>query len=298
MLDKLTIVCFGEVLWDRFSKRKRIGGAPLNVAIRLHALGYNSYMISRVGKDKLGIELLTGLKQKDLDIENIQMDDVFKTGDVIVELNEDGSAIYDICSPRAWDKIKVTEKSKSLVQYSDAFVFGSLVTRDDISKESLLTYLKIAKYKIFDVNLRPPYYNKSLLLELMKIADFIKFNDDEIIELGEMLDVHSVDIEELMKLVSIKTKTKHICVTKGKDGAILLYNDKFYHNYGYTIQVKDTVGAGDSFLAFLISELLSNVNPQQAIDRACAIGALVAQSEGANPIVTTLEMEQLIESGN
>lgn len=277
------IVCFGEVLWDVFPTHKKIGGAPLNVALRLKSLDNNVSIISRIGDDKRGRKIKKHLLKQGVNVANLQIDSQLKTGKVKVMLNAKGSASYDIMFPRAWDKITLTDTSKSITQHADAFIYGSLVARDDISRASLYALLKLAKYKIFDINLRAPYYTKEVLNYLMNEADFIKFNDEEIFEIGEALHSQTHSLEQNITFLAEQTNTKTICVTKGRHGAILYYNGTFYYNSGYQIEVVDTVGAGDSFLATLISKLLKGDNPQEAIDYACAIGALVAGSEGANP---------------
>ncbi|PKQ45366.1 carbohydrate kinase family protein [Confluentibacter flavum] len=288
------VVCFGEVLWDVFPTHKKIGGAPLNVANRLEALGNNVTMISAIGQGKSGAELLQYIKDVGIDTSCIQVHNEYKTGKVKVMLNEKGSASYDIKYPRAWDKIRLTEINKEVVKNSDAFVFGSLAARDDSSRNTLYKLIELAKYKIFDLNLRPPYYTKDVLTHLMDKANFIKFNDDELYEVSKYLDSKYLSLEQNIRYIAQKTNTKHICVTKGHHGAVLMYDDKFYYNSGYLIKVIDTVGAGDSFLASLISKLLNKKNPQEAVDFACAVGALVAQSEGANPKISRKEIEDFI----
>ncbi|MEN3324748.1 carbohydrate kinase [Mariniflexile soesokkakense] len=288
------ITCFGEVLWDVFPTHKKIGGAPLNVANRLQALGNDVTMVSAIGQGENGAKLLEYIKEVGINPSCIQVHNEYKTGKVKVMLNEKGSASYDIKYPRAWDKIRLTEINKSAVKNSDAFVFGSLAARDESSRNTLFKLIELAKYKIFDLNLRPPYYTKELLIQLMNKADFIKFNDDELYEVSAYLDSKYRSMEQNIRFISQKTNTKHICVTKGHHGAVLLYDDKFYYNSGYLIKVIDTVGAGDSFLGSLISQLLNKVNPQQAVDFACAVGALVAQSEGANPKISQSEIEAFI----
>lgn len=288
------ITCFGEVLWDVFPTHKKIGGAPLNVANRLKAFGNEVTMISAIGQGKNGAELLDFIKERGIDSSCIQIHNEHKTGKVKVMLNEKGSASYDIIYPRAWDKIRLTEINKKAVKDSDAFVFGSLAARDESSRNTLFKLIELANYKIFDLNLRPPYYTKELLIKLMNEADFIKFNDDELYEVSGYLDSKYRSMEQNIRFISQKTNTKHICVTKGHHGAVLLYNDNFFYNSGYLIKVIDTVGAGDSFLGALISKLLDKVSPQEAIDFACAVGAIVAQSEGANPKISEKEILDFI----
>lgn len=288
------VTCFGEILWDVFPTHKKIGGAPLNVASRLSSFDNYVTMISAIGKGVNGAKLLDYIKEVGINPSCLQVHNEYKTGKVKVMLNEKGSASYDIKYPRAWDKIRLTEINKKAVKDSDAFVFGSLAARDESSRNTLYKLLELAQYKIFDLNLRAPYYTKELLIKLMNEADFIKFNDDELYEVSGYLDSKYRSMEQNIRFISKKTNTKHICVTKGHHGAVLLYEDKFYYNSGYLIKVIDTVGAGDSFLGSLISQLLNKVNPQEAVDFACAVGALVAQSEGANPEILRSEIDAFI----
>lgn len=294
--DMKNIVCFGEVLWDVFPKHKKIGGAPLNVAIRLQSLGNKVSMISSVGEDTDGSEIVMFVNEHHVDIENIQVDTVLKTGSVAVTLDDEGSASYEIESPRAWDNIKLTEDAKNVTKLSDAFIYGSLASRESMTRNTLYQLLKIAKYKIFDVNLRKPHYSVAVLDCLMKQADFIKFNDDEILEIVNFYNPNISTIEDCMLYISKQTQTKSICVTKGRKGAVLYYHGEFYHNHGYKVTVVDTVGAGDSFLASLVNQLLNNTAPQKAIDFACAVGAVVASSEGANPKIEASTIEALMLS--
>jgi fructokinase len=280
------IVCFGEVLFDVFPTHTKIGGAPLNVALRLASLGIETEIISRIGQDAKGNELLNFIEANNVSTAYIQTDSHFSTGEVTVKLDEKGSASYTINYPVAWDKIEATPEAQDTVSSADAVVFGSLVCRDTASYQSLLSLLNVAKYKIFDVNLRSPFYTKELLLQLMNKTDFIKFNDDELYEISEYLGSPYHSLEQNMQFIAEKTNTQHICVTKGSHGAVLFYNNQLFYNSGYKITVADTVGAGDSFLAGLLSKLLTGIAPQEAINFACALGALVAQEEGANPKIS------------
>lgn len=278
------VVCFGEVLWDIFPNgKKKIGGAPLNVALRLHAFNHDVTVISAIGNDKNGEDLLEYLNDNGLSINQIQKIEDFSTGEVLVQLNNKGSATYKIAYPRAWDKIIISDAIKRLVKESDAMVFGSLIARDEVSRHTLLKLVDLASFKVFDLNLRSPHYSEDILKVFMDKADFIKFNDEELYEVSTYLGSKFNGLEQNLKFIATKTNSKQVCVTKGEHGAVLLHNDKLYYNSGYRIKIADTVGAGDSFLGSLISELLKNTPPQKALDFACGVGALVAQSEGANP---------------
>lgn len=291
---ELSIVCFGEVLFDVFPTHKKIGGAPLNVALRLASLGAKAQIISRVGNDEIGREILDYIKKNGVSINSIQTDETLSTGEVLVQLNDKGSASYTINYPVAWDKIECNPEAENTVKKADAFVFGSLVCRDLTSYQTLLELINYAKYKIFDVNLRAPFYTKEILISLMLQSDFIKFNDDELYEISAFLNSPYHSLEQNILFIAERTNTKHICVTKGSHGAVLFYNEKMYYNSGYKIDVVDTVGSGDSFLASLLSKLLTTNNPQKAIDFACAMGALVATNTGANPKISIKEIDEFM----
>lgn len=289
------IVCFGEVLWDVFPTYKKIGGAPLNVALRLNSFDNAVTMISSVGDDALGVDLLKYLEDIGFDKSFIQINKEFKTSKVLVSLDETGSANYSIEFPCAWDNIHLDDKFLDVVKYADAFVFGSLVSRNTVSYNTLLQLLDVAKFKVFDVNLRPPHYKIAVLFELMQKANFIKFNDDELFEICKELNFISNDLQKNIEFISKETNTEAICVTLGGDGAILFQGKKFYRNNGYRVKVIDTVGAGDSFLATLIHQTLRNGKPSEALNYSCVVGAIVASKSGANPKVTSSEIDTYLK---
>ncbi len=291
-----TITCFGEVLWDIFPTHKKIGGAPLNVASRLASFNNSVNVISRIGNDTEGEGILNFLKEAKVNTNYIQIDEKLSTGVVSVSLDEKGSATYTIEFPSAWDFIQANNGLISLVNNSDALIFGSLVARHDISRNALFELLNSETYKVFDVNLRPPHYSQELLFELMNKADFIKFNDDELLEICHHLGSKEASIEDNMRFISEATNTPDICVTKGAHGASLMYNNTVYNNKGFSVKVVDTVGAGDSFLATLIHNLLEKNTPKSALNVACAVGAMVAGREGANPKITEEEINSFIDS--
>ena len=151
-------VCYGEVLWDVFPTHKKIGGAPLNVALRLQSFGIEVKMISQVGKDPAGKDIKTYLEDQNMPTAHIGVNHEYDTGLVNVELNENGNASYDIIYPCAWDKIPVSEQMLEIVAESNALIFGSLICRDKVSKNTLMQLLDKSKFSVFDVNLRPPIY--------------------------------------------------------------------------------------------------------------------------------------------
>ncbi|QYA24527.1 carbohydrate kinase [Gramella sp. MT6] len=294
MTKKIKAVCFGEILYDVFPDKERIGGAPLNVASRLASMGIETEMISKVGNDDKAERLLEYLRSRNIETANIEKDEQHPTGVVKVKLSAGGSATYEINYPSAWDRINTSEGMKRSVQQSDAFVFGSLVCRDEVSRKALFELIPKAKYRVLDFNLRPPHYTEDLLMELMQHAEFIKFNDDELFEIAAIMGSKYNSLEQNLLFMAVKSNAKTICVTKGRHGAVLMHEKKMYYNSGYKVKVKDTVGAGDSFLGTLLAKLLQGAEPQTALDTACAVGALVAAREGANPEIPAEALQSFI----
>lgn len=286
------IVCFGEVLWDVFPDKKLLGGAPLNVAMRLHSIGANVTMISCVGKDESGDKAIQEVKDHGLSVSAIQISDNKATGSVQVSLDK-GIATYAISEDVAWDHIRVSEETRVKISKADALVFGSLALRNDHNLNLLNELLKETNYSIFDLNLRPPYYSKDLILDMMLKSNLVKMNDEELDYVCEFMNIPNDSLEGRIEHIAGTTQTDSICVTLGEKGAILLHNNTMTRHPGFKVNVADTVGAGDSFFAGLIYELLSGSAPEEALATACALGALVASKKGANCTVTSEEIARM-----
>lgn len=293
--NTINAVSFGEVLWDVFPEGKKIGGAPLNLALRMKTLGCNVAMISCVGKDTDGDDIVRYVDAQGLDTKSIIRSEDYPTGLVNVTVNDRGSASYEISYPSAWDKIHLTEYAHKLAEKADVIIYGSLVCRDTVSKSALETLLKYNAYKVFDVNLRPPHYKTPTIIALMHSADFVKFNDEELLEIATAMGSGGITMEEHMNFIAQNTGIEAMCVTRGKHGALLMWKGALYSNDGYVVKVADTVGAGDSFLATLVVALMNNATPQHALDYACAVGALVAAAQGANPVITESQITTLMQ---
>ena len=290
------VICFGEILWDVFSQKRIIGGAPLNVALRLHSFDLKVAVISRIGDDSFGKEITAYLTKNELCQEFIQRDEELPTGTVDITLNETGSASYEIRKPVAWDAIEISPQLIEAVKEAPYFLFGSLAIRGGFNRETLRRLLPVANAKIFDVNLRAPHYHISMVYELMQLADFIKLNDEELLEVCQALgcqeDIMEKQVEWLVKI----TNTASVCVTRGDAGTLLFYDHTFYEHPGFVVDVVDTVGAGDSFLATLIHYLfLKKLSPANVVQLACGMGALVASKEGANCSISEEELFEFVK---
>jgi len=290
------LISFGEILWDLLPSGAQPGGAPMNVALRAQSLGLSSTIISKVGDDIWGNKILKFIAEKGVDTRLIQKSNLITTGLVEVELDKEGVASYDIVYPSAWDKIDFQTSALEDVQKADAFVFGTLASRDKHSKATLFKLLESATWKIFDINLRPPHYHIPFIVKLAQSSDLIKLNDEELLILAQALGSENQDIEKNISYLSKELECEAICITKGAKGAVLYLNGQFFSHPGFKVEVADTVGAGDSFLAALIYYLLSDSNPAKAIEMACAMGSLVASKKGANAVVKEIELQNLLNS--
>jgi fructokinase len=276
------VLCFGEVLWDAFGDVKKAGGAPMNVARHLVQQQIDVVFASRVGTDPSGQELTGFLKENGLYSNLIQQDKLLPTCEVTVQLDERQQATYVIPEPVSWDNIQPDDALVSNVKNASAIVFGSLACRGEVTRNTLALLLdQPGPLKIFDVNLRAPHYTLATIETLAARADIIKMNEEEA---DLLIPGETGSLKEKITELQKKFHTQTICVTRGEHGAVIWHNDEFFEHPGYKVEVADTVGAGDSFLATIIAGLLNQVEPQEILKKACAVGAFVASRRGATPV--------------
>jgi fructokinase len=283
-MNKKKILCFGEMLWDKISPTdKRPGGAPMNVGFHLQKHGHEVYVVSRIGEDEDGTDLLKFIEPAGLTADYIQVDPSIPTGVVNVFLDEKQNATYDIAFPSAWDFIQLDEKLIKKAQEVEAIVYGSLAARHEISRNTLCYLLKTNAKKIFDVNLRAPHYSKDLVEDLMFFADIIKLNHEEMEIIASWHGEQGKNLETQMRWLSQSFSCPIVCVTRAEHGAAMLHNGEFSEHFGFKVQVEDTIGSGDAFLAAFISGIFQDDSSKKIIKDACALGAYVATFKGANP---------------
>lgn len=291
--NNFPVVCFGETLWDFLPGGKLPGGAPVNVACHLQKLGNNPAVISRIGTDDLGKELKNVFRLKKIHTDFIQTDNTNPTGKVLARIMDNHEVSYEILQPVAWDFIEWNADLENLVSSADYFVFGSLVTRNSDSKNTLFRCLEFANKKVLDINLRPPHYTRGMVEELLTKADILKLNLAELDLIAGWYKIFAND-EDRVQWLKEKFSIDTIIVTKGGDGALLYMNDQFYHHKGYKVDVADTVGSGDAFLAGFISKLIENAQPEEALDFASGLGAFIASRSGACPDYEIKEVYNLM----
>lgn len=286
------MVSFGEMLWDLLPSGPQPGGAPMNITYHLGRLGVTAALISRVGNDERGDELLSVLRKKGIPTDFVQHDPNAPTGIVHAVPDEHHEMHYEIVAPAAWDHIVADERTKELVRNAAYFIFGSLSARHADSKATLFSLLDLAQKKVFDINLRKPFYNRELIEQLLAKADILKMNKSELELIMEWFSLHD-HLRDGMALIQERFNIPTIIVTLGAEGAMMNREGKHYHHPGYLIRVADTVGSGDSFLAALLAKLDQGAPAEDALAFAAALGALVASKSGGCPDYTIDEVRGL-----
>jgi fructokinase len=288
---------FGEILWDCLPSGKHAGGAPFNVTAHLAQLGVSASLISAVGRDALGDEILAVAGHKKVNIEFVSRVRIgLPTGTVLATVDANGNATYELVWPAAWDEIKVPKKALNAVAKSRAFIFGSLAGRSPYNLEQLDRLLAVnGPLKFFDVNLRPPFADLSLVVELGKRADVIKLNDGEAGRFASWLRTGEAEhdtprgadaVAEACATIAEATNTSRICVTMAEEGAALWEDGNLVTAPAPHVVVKDTVGAGDAFMAGLMIGLTRGIDKRKVLENACRLGAFVASHYGATPLFT------------
>lgn len=287
---------FGEILWDCLPSGRHAGGAPFNVTAHLAQLGVSVSLISAVGRDPLGDEILQVAKDKNVNVELVSRVRIgLATGTVIATLDEKGNATYELVQPAAWDEIEVSAKAIEAVSKARALTFGSLAGRSPYNLEQLDRLLDVkGPLKFFDVNLRPPFVDAQLVINLAKRADVIKLNDGEAGKLAGWLRTGDMkhdtprtpeQIAHACATIAEATNVSRICVTLAEEGGALWDQGTLVTAPAPKVTVKDTVGAGDAFMAGLMVGLTRGTNTQKVLENACRLGAFVASHYGATPLL-------------
>lgn len=289
------VVCFGEILWDILPDKSLPGGAPMNVAYHLKKLGLHPALITKVGNDDYGKKLVEMLLANQLNTDYVQTDDQHPTGLVYARINKNHEVTYDIVFPSAWDFIEKDERAAALVKDAAYFVFGSLATRHHTSRNTLYALLEAAQTKVLDINLRAPHYSQPLVEELLYKADILKLNEAELNTLAAKQGA-ALAKEQQIQLLKDRFHIHTVIVTMGGDGAMVAANGNVYYSPGYKVQVADTIGSGDAFLAGFLYQLYNQASLQKAVDFAAALGALVAAYAGACPNYDPAQIMALMQA--
>jgi fructokinase len=288
------VVCFGEVLWDILPTGAVPGGAPMNVAYHLHKLKQFPAVITRIGDDEEGKELRNIFFEHGISTDYFQIDKEHETGKVYAKPNEHNEVTYDIVQPVAWDFIEWKDEFEILLKGSQYFVFGSLAARNKQSRDTLFRALDCANTKVLDINLRAPHYDPGIVQDLLNHAEFLKMNAAELELIAGWYAAYS-NIEDRIKLIRDRFNIHNIIVTMGGDGAMLYMNNRMMRHNGFKVNVMDTVGSGDAFLAGFLSRIIAMESAGSALEFASAMGAFIATKKGACPDYDVADVYSLIK---
>lgn len=282
-MENTIVVGMGEALWDVLPEGKKIGGAPANFAYHVSQFGLNSRVVSAVGDDKLGMEILDNFREKKL---NTMVEIVpYPTGTVQVELDNEGVPCYDIKEGVAWDNIPYTPALEDLAKHTTAVCFGSLAQRSVVSRETINSFLDTMPaentLKIFDINLRQGFYTKEILCNSFRKCNVLKINDEELVTVSRMFGYPGIDLQDKCWILLAKYNLKMLILTCGVNGSYVFTPGEVSFVETPKVEVADTVGAGDSFTAAFVASILSGLSIGEAHKLAVETSAYVCTQNGA-----------------
>jgi fructokinase len=296
-MDYPEVVTFGEVLWDVLPTGKFLGGAPSNVAYRLSERGVKVGLISRVGDDEMGKELIQALTLKGVDCSYIQTDLILPTGIVEVKLNTEGSPAFDIIPGVAYDEIDYDDRVALLARKARVVCYGTLIQRGIKSAESLYKFLGDASSatKILDLNLRKGCYSSDSVKRSLEHADVVKFSRDEVRKVSEMCNwPTSSSCSEFSDLIFQSYRNVNfILVTVGEGGVIFFArNGDSFELPVDQVEVVDTIGSGDAFTAGFVCGLLKGLELKKCCEYGNLLGALASTKIGGMGTITDAEVRK------
>ena len=285
MKNKPVVAGIGELLWDMLPEGKQLGGAPCNFAYHAFQAGCQAFVISAIGTDISGDEILDRFNELGLDKNYVQQTGVFPSGTVTVSLDAHGIPSYIIHENVAWDHMAWNRSLETLAKEVDAVCFGSLAQRNPESRQTILNFLKSTGadcLKVFDINLRQSFYSREIIYQSLELSTILKLNDDELPVVAGILGISGTDEELLMQILKM-FDLKLIALTKGAKGSVLFTEKEHSFREVPKVEIADTVGAGDSFTAVLVAGLLQNHDLKKIHEKATQVAAYVCTQKGETP---------------
>lgn len=280
-----TFCCIGESLWDALPEGLFLGGAPLNVAVDLHALGQSVVLISAVGDDTLGQLVRSRLDEKGLDTSYLETSP-YETGWVEVRLL-DGIPTYTIHEPVAWDDLSIPSSGFPECEY---LVHGSLALRSQSSAHTIKSAIESQHSRgghvVFDVNLRAPFDQAETFKPYLYSCTILKINDDELVNLEQVLDINiqqSASMQQRLEAISQKIECPQILCTQGAKGASVWKEGQYWQQKANPVEAIDTVGAGDAFLAGFLAGQAMGLSMEDILQFSTTLAGFVATQSGATP---------------
>jgi fructokinase len=300
------ILGVGELLWDVLPSATRLGGAPANFAMMAGRLGNRAAILSRIGRDDFGRQAIDRLTPMPVETSLLQVDPIHETGRVTVSI-VDHEPHYTIHKPTAWDFLELSDEWIQNVERADAICFGSLAQRHPQSRQTIQTLVAEASascIRVFDVNLRAPFYSAEVMQESLELASVVKMNETE---LPLVLDLLNLDLLETTtdfkagtadigpqastdhmrmaseQLLSVFPELQMVAITRGARGSLLVTRDEWDEHRGFPIKVADAVGAGDAFTAAITHYMLRGADLAILNEAGNRWGGWLASQSGAMP---------------
>lgn len=285
-MKKNVIVGMGEALWDVLPEGKKIGGAPANFAYHVSQFGLESCVVSAIGNDRLGDEIIENFDSKKLNrvIERVP----YPTGTVQVEIDQAGIPQYNIKENVAWDNIPYTPELEKLAHRTQAVCFGSLAQRSVVSRNTILKFLDQMPtdddvLKVFDINLRQGFFTEEIIEESLRRCNILKINDEELVTISRLKGYPGIDLQDKCWILLGKYNLRMLILTCGINGSYVFTPGNVSFQPTPKVEVADTVGAGDSFTASFIASLIKGLPVEQAHRKAVEVSAYVCTRNGAMP---------------
>jgi fructokinase len=280
-----SVVGIGEVLWDLLPAGPQLGGAPANFAYHAHALGARARVVSRVGEDNYGRDILRRFQAQGITADTVQVDDTAPTGTVAVAVSDDGIPNYTIHENVAWDRLALTPGALKAVRETDAICFGSLAQRAEISRATIQRLAAAAAtdaLRVFDINLRQDYFSRELIEQSLRLANVLKLNDGELPVLAKLFNLPGSTQQQIERLAQA-FDLRLVALTRGPAGSLLFQAGRWSDCPSVPIQIADTVGAGDAFTAALVLGLLQQMDLDEINALADQVARHVCSQVGATP---------------
>ena len=286
------ILGVGELLWDMLPERPRLGGAPANFAVMAGRLGNHAAILSRIGRDDLGRRAIDRLDPMPVDTSCLEVDPVHETGRVTVEFAY-GEPQYIIHQPAAWDFLELSDEWVRMAERADAVCFGSLAQRGVKSRQTIQTLAAQTPercIRIFDVNLRAPFFSDEVIVESLELATVLKMNEGEVPQVLKLLGLpldEEPERERLRqgadRLLAEFQTLEMVAITRGGRGSLLVRRDEWNEHPGFPVKVADPIGAGDAFTAAIIHYALRGADLSTLNEAGNRWGSWVASQPGAMP---------------
>jgi len=283
----IMVAGIGEILWDVLTDKEELGGAPINFAYHITALGGRGVPISTVGDDDRGRRAISELAARGLPTECISLSETFETGYVRVTLDDKGVPSYNFPPDVAWDHLLLNNPSLSLAPDCQGVCFGTLAQRSEPSRQAIHAFLDGLPpnaLRIYDLNLRQDFYSREIIERSLSKAHILKLSDEELAVITSMLSLAGSDNAVLGELI-VRHRLDLVVLTRGPRGCLLLSPDETVDRPGIPCTVVDTIGAGDAFTAATALGKLLGRPLVDIADHANRLAAYVCTCQGAMPSI-------------